>query len=117
MVFFIVTAVRPSDLIYSFLIEHLICKNYFQILLCVENLPSRLRHIKEGKAIPVTYPGGPLGCEMSRIPHFLDNRLTDGGEVVSLTRRPLFTPRKIPGTHLCHRLSQPQGHSAARRIR
>jgi hypothetical protein len=24
---------------------------------------------------------------MSRLPHFLDNRLTDGGEVVSLTRR------------------------------
>jgi hypothetical protein len=32
------------------------------------------------------------GCEVSRIPHFLDIRLTDGGEVVSLTRRPLFTP-------------------------
>jgi hypothetical protein len=26
--------------------------------------------------------------ETSRLPHFLDNRLTDGGEVVSLTRRP-----------------------------
>jgi hypothetical protein len=24
----------------------------------------------------------------SRLPHFLENRLTDGGEVVSLTRRP-----------------------------
>jgi hypothetical protein len=30
-----------------------------------------------------------------------DNRLTDGGEVVSLTRRPPFVPRKIPGTHFC----------------
>jgi hypothetical protein len=29
----------------------------------------------------------------------LDNRLTDGDEVASLTRRPPFTPRKIPGTH------------------
>jgi hypothetical protein len=27
-----------------------------------------------------------------------DNKLTDGGEVVRLTRRPPFTPRKIPGT-------------------
>jgi hypothetical protein len=30
---------------------------------------------------------------------FLDNRLKDGSEVVSLKRRPHFTPRKIPGTH------------------
>jgi hypothetical protein len=30
---------------------------------------------------------------MSRLPHFLDNRLTDGGEVVRPTRRPPFTPQ------------------------
>jgi hypothetical protein len=53
---------------------------------------------------------------MSRLPHFLDNQLTDGGEVVSLTRWPLFTPRKIPGTRLLE-LSRPQGHSAAGRIK
>jgi hypothetical protein len=34
-----------------------------------------------------------------RVSHFLENRFTDGGEVVSLTRRPPFTPRQIPGTH------------------
>jgi hypothetical protein len=28
-------------------------------------------------------------------------------------RRPPFTPRKIPRTHFCQRLSPPQGHSAA----
>jgi hypothetical protein len=33
-----------------------------------------------------------------RLPRFLDNRLTDGGEVVSITPL-LSTPRKIPGTH------------------
>jgi hypothetical protein len=55
---------------------------------------------KKGKAIPVTGRGGPYGCETSRLPHFLDSHLTDGAEVVSLTRRPSFTPRKIPGTHL-----------------
>jgi hypothetical protein len=48
---------------------------------------------------------------------FLDNWLTDGGEVVSPTRQPPFTPRKIPGTHFCYRLSRPQGCSAAGRIR
>jgi hypothetical protein len=55
----------------------------------------------KGKAIPVTGCGVPQGCEMSRLPHFLDNRLTDGGKVVSLTRRPPFTSRKIPRTYFC----------------
>jgi hypothetical protein len=32
---------------------------------------------------------------MLRFTHFLDNRLIDGGEVVSLTRRPPFTPKNI----------------------
>jgi hypothetical protein len=27
-------------------------------------------------------------CQVLRIPHYLDNRLTDDGEVVSLTHRP-----------------------------
>jgi hypothetical protein len=40
---------------------------------------------KKGKAIPVTGREGPWGCETSRLQHFLDSRLTDGGEVVSLT--------------------------------
>jgi hypothetical protein len=30
------------------------------------------------------------------IPHFMDNRLTDGGKIVSLTHRPLFNPRSLP---------------------
>jgi hypothetical protein len=54
--------------------------------------------ILKGKAIPVTGREDPYGCETSRLPHFLDNRLTGGGEVVSPTRRQPFTPRKIPGT-------------------
>jgi hypothetical protein len=40
----------------------------------------------------VTGRGGPLDCETSGLPHFLDNMLTNGGEVVSLTRSPPFTP-------------------------
>jgi hypothetical protein len=40
-------------------------------------------------------------CELSRLPHFLDNWFTVGGEVIILMRRPHFIPRKIPGTHLC----------------
>jgi hypothetical protein len=48
----------------------------------------------KGKAIPVTGREGPYGCETSRLPHFLDTRLTDGGEVVSLTSWPPFTPQE-----------------------
>jgi hypothetical protein len=50
-----------------------------------------LKHI----AIPVTGSGGPQGCETSRLPYFLDNRLTDGGEVVSLTRWPAGLCKQI----------------------
>jgi hypothetical protein len=42
----------------------------------------------KGKAIPTTGRRGPQGWETSSLPHFLDNRLTDGGEIFSLTRRP-----------------------------
>jgi hypothetical protein len=59
------------------------------------------KYIGKVKAIPVTGREGIMGCETLRLPHFLDNRLTDGGEVVSLTHRPPFTPRKIPDTHFC----------------
>jgi hypothetical protein len=45
---------------------------------------------KKGKVTPVTDRGGPYGCETSRFPHFLEYRFTDGGEVVSLKRRPPF---------------------------
>jgi hypothetical protein len=46
---------------------------------------------KKGEGIPVTNRGGPQGYETSRLPYFLDSWLTDGGEVVSLTRLPPFT--------------------------
>jgi hypothetical protein len=48
----------------------------------------------KAKAIPVTSHGGPQGCETLRVPHYLDNRLTDGVKVVSLTRRPFYTPQE-----------------------
>jgi hypothetical protein len=53
------------------------------------------------KAIVLTGDGGPYSCETSRLPHFRDNRLKNGGDVVSLMRRPSFTPKKIPGTLFC----------------
>jgi hypothetical protein len=50
--------------------------------------------LKNVKAILVTCRVGASSCETSRLPHCLDNRLTDGGEVVSLTRRPPFAPQE-----------------------
>jgi hypothetical protein len=51
---------------------------------------------------------------MLRIPHCLDNPLTDGGKVVGPTHQPHFTPQKhyyfyVSGTHVCWRLSKLQG--------
>jgi hypothetical protein len=49
---------------------------------------------KKSEAIPVAGRGGLKGVEMLRISHCLDNRLIDGGKVVSPTHRSHFTPRK-----------------------
>jgi hypothetical protein len=46
-------------------------------------------------------PWWSLGLREVEAPTFSDIRLTDDGNVVSPTRRPLFNPRKIPGTHFC----------------
>jgi hypothetical protein len=56
-----------------------------------------LRFKKKVKLSLLTYREGPQGCEKSKILHFLDNRLTDGGETVSLTRRPaaLYPPERF----------------------
>jgi hypothetical protein len=59
----------------------------------------------------------PLGLREVEAPTFSDIQFTDGCEVVSPTHRPLFTPRKIPDTHFCQRLSRAQGHSATGRFR
>jgi hypothetical protein len=48
---------------------------------------------KKFKAIPVTSCGGLQDCETSRLPHVLDNGLTDGVEVVTLRRS--LPPRRF----------------------
>jgi hypothetical protein len=55
--------------------------------------------------------------ETLRLPYFLDNHFTHGGQVVGLMCWPSFTPRKIPGIHFCYRLRQPQGHNVVGSIR
>jgi hypothetical protein len=73
--------------------------------------------VKKCIANPITGCGGPWGSEMSRLPYFVENRLTDSGEIVNLTHLPSFTARRTPGTHFCLRLNRPQGHSGAGKIR
>jgi hypothetical protein len=60
----------------------------------MKDSPCEHKKVKKGKAIPVTGRGGPQSCEMTRFQHFLDSQLTDGSEVVSLMRRPPFTPQE-----------------------
>jgi hypothetical protein len=36
---------------------------------------------KEGNGIHATGRGGPQSCETSKLPHFRDDRQTDGGEI------------------------------------
>jgi hypothetical protein len=79
--------VSPTSILYP---THVI-RDFVTLLI----FGKKVKKKKEGKAIPVTGRGGPYGCETSRLPHVLDNRLTDVNEDVSLTRRPPFTPRKI----------------------
>jgi hypothetical protein len=43
------------------------------------------KYIKVKKTYACTGSEGPKGCEMSRLAHFLDNRLVDDGEAVSPT--------------------------------
>jgi hypothetical protein len=66
---------------------------------------NQVQKYVKNKAIPVTGRGGLYGYEMLRIPHCLDNRLTDGGRIVSLTHRQRTTRQKhyfsASGTRLC----------------
>jgi hypothetical protein len=48
---------------------------------------------KKVQAVNVAGLGGLYGCEMLKLSHYLDIRLSDGGEV-NLTPRPRSTPQK-----------------------
>ena len=52
------------------------------------------------KAVLLQAWSGPEGSRKLRFPDFMKTA-QDGGKVVSLTYRPLFTPGNSPGTHFC----------------
>jgi hypothetical protein len=56
-----------------------------------------LSHCKKKKNCPCKRPWRPIGLWCVEAPtFFMDSRLIDDCEIVSLKRRPPFTPRKIP---------------------
>jgi hypothetical protein len=61
----------------------------------VVHIRNEIKILYKSKVIPVTGHGGLKGCQMLRIPYFLDKRLRDGGKGVSLTLGLHLTPRKI----------------------
>jgi hypothetical protein len=71
--------------------------------------------VEKSNAIPVTGRGGPCGCETSRISHFLDIRLADGGEAVSLAGH--FSPQEVFRYSFFLEAANPKNQSAAGRIR
>jgi hypothetical protein len=68
-----------------------------------------IKHFKS-KSIIVKRCGGLQGCEMLRIPHCRDSRLTDGSEVASLPRGCALLLRNIfisvSGIYLGQRLNK-----------
>jgi hypothetical protein len=59
------------------------CLDSLSYLRILRILKMVYEYKSKSKAIPVTGRGGLQGCEMLRIPHSLENLLTDGGKVVS----------------------------------
>jgi hypothetical protein len=72
--------------------------------------------IKQGKVNSVTGRGGAQSSETSRLSHFLDMRLTDGGKDVSRTHRSTFTREDNGHSCLLEATSIP-GLGATKRIR
>jgi hypothetical protein len=63
------------------------------------SIPPYVFMVKVKIKLSLYRPLRPLGLQEVEAPTFSDIRFTDGGEVVSPTRRQPITPRKVPGTN------------------
>jgi hypothetical protein len=73
--------------------------------------------LRQSEVIPVRGRGGLQGCDMLRVPHYVDTRLTDDGEFVCFARRPESTPHKYFLVTISVRGSEAQGQVPAGRTR
>ena len=64
---------------------------------------------------PITDLDRPRGFQKVEAPRFQDNRHMKVTRLSALRPRRLYCPGNAPGTHLCQRLSLPQGHSVVGR--
>jgi len=65
---------------------------------------------------PCTGLDKPRGIQEVGDPRFQDGRLMKVARLSALRSDRFYPVGSIPGTHLCYRLSRPEGHSAAERI-
>jgi len=56
--------------------------------------------VNKGKAVPLQSWSGPDGSRKLRFPDFMTTA-QDGGKFVSITHRPILSPRNTPGIHFC----------------
>jgi len=70
----------------------------------------------KAKSNPIPGLDRSWGFHEAEAPRFQDNRHMKVVRLSALRTGHLYPPGNIPGTHFCYKLSQPQGHSATRRI-
>jgi hypothetical protein len=86
----------------------------------INNMHLNIFYFKLGssKSCPCNGPWRPIGLSDVEAPTF-SRQSAHRWQWICQPYAPaaLYTPRKIPGTHFCWRLSRPQGHNSAGRLR